>query len=167
MAAHRWITPVITALALTLGASGWAHAQPGGAHHHPSERAGPRHDHRGAHQPMDRAGPRHDTRHAHPGGHPAAKHLAPPPGHARGPHYAPKHHAPKYHARGAGPRHQWYAGSRVPPQYRAARHVVHDWRGHRLHQPPRGHHWVRHGNDYMLVAIATGVITQLVLHHLY
>lgn len=55
-------------------------------------------------------------------------------------------------------------GSRVPPQYRGARYVVQDWRGHRLHQPPRGHHWVQYGSDYMLVAVASGVITQLLIH---
>ncbi|MFZ7337204.1 RcnB family protein, partial [Comamonas jiangduensis] len=37
-------------------------------------------------------------------------------------------------------------------------------RGHRLHQPPRGYHWVQYGGDYMLVAIASGVITQLIIN---
>lgn len=68
------------------------------------------------------------------------------------------------HYRGAGPQHNWVMGSRVPPQYRGTHYVVNDWRGHRLHQPPRGHHWVRYGGDYMLVAIASGVITQLLIN---
>lgn len=55
-------------------------------------------------------------------------------------------------------------GSRIPPQYRSSRYVVHDWRGRRLHQPPRGYHWVQHGGDYMLVAIASGVISQLIIN---
>jgi len=33
-----------------------------------------------------------------------------------------------------------------------------------LHQPPRGYHWVQYGGDYMLVAIASGVITQLIIN---
>jgi Ni/Co efflux regulator RcnB len=41
--------------------------------------------------------------------------------------------------------------------------VVEDWRGHRLSAPPRGYHWVQTGADYVLVAIATGVILQLLL----
>lgn len=153
MPATRWTTTVIAAVALTLGASGLAQAQPG---HHPGARGGPQHHDRGGYHP--------DSRPPHHGWHPGARHPGPPP-HAHGPRHAPR--GPAHHARGVGPKHQWYAGTRVPPQYRGSRHVVHDWRGHRLHQPPRGHHWVRYGNDYMLVAIATGVITQLVLHHLY
>ncbi|MDR2297957.1 MAG: RcnB family protein [Comamonas sp.] len=65
--------------------------------------------------------------------------------------------------RGAGPNHNWVRGSRVPPQYRGYNYVVNDWRGHRLSAPPRGYHWIQNGNDYLLVAIATGVIASLVL----
>lgn len=68
------------------------------------------------------------------------------------------------HYRGAGPQHAWVKGSRIPPQYRSGHYVVNDWRGHRLHQPPRGYHWVQYGGDYMLVAIASGVITQLLIN---
>ena len=32
-----------------------------------------------------------------------------------------------------------------------------------LRPPPRGHHWVRADNDYLLVAIATGVILDMAL----
>ena len=65
--------------------------------------------------------------------------------------------------RGAGPNHNWYRGERVPPQYRSHHYVVNDWRGHHLSAPPRGYHWVQNGSDYLLVAIATGVIAQLIL----
>ena len=44
-------------------------------------------------------------------------------------------------------------------------YVVDDWRGHHLSAPPRGYHWVQTGSDYVLVAIATGVILQLLLSH--
>ena len=64
--------------------------------------------------------------------------------------------------RGAGPDHRWVKGSRVPPQYRAHGYVVNDWRGHRLSAPPRGYHWIQNGGDYLLVAIASGVIAQIV-----
>ena len=66
--------------------------------------------------------------------------------------------------RGAGPDHRWVKGYRVPPQYRGPQYVVQDWRGHHLSAPPRGYHWVQYGGDYMLVAIASGVITQLILN---
>jgi Ni/Co efflux regulator RcnB len=65
--------------------------------------------------------------------------------------------------RGAGPDHSFYRGDRLPPQYRSRQYVVEDWRGHRLSAPPRGYQWVQNGNDYILVAIATGVILNLLL----
>lgn len=64
---------------------------------------------------------------------------------------------------GAGPQGNWVKGSRMPPQYRSHQYVVNDWRGHGLKSPPRGYNWVQYGGDYLLVAIATGVITQLIL----
>jgi Ni/Co efflux regulator RcnB len=67
--------------------------------------------------------------------------------------------------RGAGPDQQFYRGGRLPTQYRSRQYVVDDWRGHHLSAPPRGYHWVQTGNDYVLVAIATGVILQLLLNN--
>ena len=69
--------------------------------------------------------------------------------------------------RGAGPDHRWTRGTRVPPQYRGHNYVVNDWRAHRLPAPPRGHHWIQNGSDYLLVAIATGVIASMVLNSSY
>jgi Ni/Co efflux regulator RcnB len=43
--------------------------------------------------------------------------------------------------------------------------VVDDWRAHHLSAPPRGYHWVQTGADYVLVAIATGIILQLLLNN--
>jgi Ni/Co efflux regulator RcnB len=73
------------------------------------------------------------------------------------------HNDDKRWSRGAGPNHQFYRGGRLPAQYRHRHYVVNDWRGHRLSAPPRGHHWVQTGSDYVLVAIATGIILQLSL----
>lgn len=64
-----------------------------------------------------------------------------------------------YGARGPG----FYRGGRIPTEYRSRQYVVNDWRGHRLSAPPRGQQWVQVGGDYVLVAIATGVILSLVL----
>jgi len=68
-----------------------------------------------------------------------------------------------YEGRGAGPEYRYYRGQRLPPQYRERQYVVEDWRGHHLYAPPRGYHWVQAGGDYLLVAIATGLILQLML----
>jgi Ni/Co efflux regulator RcnB len=65
--------------------------------------------------------------------------------------------------RGAGPNQSWYRGDRLPMEYRHRNYVVDDWRGHHLSAPPRGYYWVQNGGDYLLVAIATGVIAQTIL----
>ena len=59
----------------------------------------------------------------------------------------------------------WRRGDRVPPQYRSSQYVVDNWRDHHLKAPPRGYHWVQVGGDYVLVAIATGIILQLLLQN--
>jgi Ni/Co efflux regulator RcnB len=73
------------------------------------------------------------------------------------------HYDQRRDGRGAGPNHAFYRGERLPVQYRHRQYVVDDWRGHHLSAPPRGYHWVQTGADYVLVAIATGVILQLLL----
>jgi Ni/Co efflux regulator RcnB len=59
----------------------------------------------------------------------------------------------------------WNRGDRLPREYWDRQYVVDDWRGHHLRQPPRGYHWVQSGGDYLLVAIATGIIADLLLNH--
>ena len=66
-------------------------------------------------------------------------------------------------SRGGGPRHDLHRGQRLSKEYRDQRYVVSDWKARHLNAPPRGHQWVRAGNDYVLAAIATGVITQILL----
>ncbi|MGZ8291353.1 MAG: RcnB family protein [Telluria sp.] len=57
-------------------------------------------------------------------------------------------------------------GEYLAHHYRGSRYVVSDWRGRRhLYAPPRGHQWVQAGNDYLLVALATGVIAQVLLNN--
>lgn len=66
-----------------------------------------------------------------------------------------------YGARGP----QWRRGGHVPMEYRRRQYVVNDWRAHNLRRPPSGQQWVQVGADYALIAIATGVITQLILNN--
>lgn len=56
---------------------------------------------------------------------------------------------------------QWRAGDRLPPDYRAKRHVIAKPAMYHLHRPPRGHQWVRVGPDAVLVVIGTGVVIEL------
>lgn len=60
------------------------------------------------------------------------------------------------------PHADWRRGGRVPQEYRGRNYVVEDWRGYRLQQPPRGYQWVGVGGDFVLAAIATGVIAQII-----
>ena len=71
-----------------------------------------------------------------------------------------------YNGRGAGPRYDMRRGGYVSHEYRGSRYVVSDWHRHRgLYAPQRGYHWVQAGNDYMLVAMATGLIAQVLLNN--
>ncbi len=74
------------------------------------------------------------------------------------------HNDERRKGRGAGPNHEYYRGDRLPAEYRHRNYVVNDWRGHHLSAPPRGYQWVQSGSDYVLIAIATGIIAQLLLN---
>jgi Ni/Co efflux regulator RcnB len=65
--------------------------------------------------------------------------------------------------RGGGPRKNLRRGGKLDKEYRDKRYVVNDWNQRHLSAPPRGHQWVRAGNDYVLAAIATGIIAQVFL----
>jgi Ni/Co efflux regulator RcnB len=70
-----------------------------------------------------------------------------------------------WHGRGAGPEHDWYRGGYLPREYRGRNYVVDDWRNHHLYAPPAGYHWVQApGGDYVLAAIATGLIAAILLN---
>jgi Ni/Co efflux regulator RcnB len=62
------------------------------------------------------------------------------------------------------PAHGWKRGDTVPAEYRDNRYVVNDWRGHHLHEPPAGYHWVQVNGDFVLAAVATGVIADVLLN---
>lgn len=56
---------------------------------------------------------------------------------------------------------RWAKGQRFDRRYAQNYRDIPNWqqyRGRRLYQPPRGYHWVRSGNDAVLVAVAGGLI---------
>ncbi|MBP7649454.1 MAG: RcnB family protein [Phenylobacterium sp.] len=57
--------------------------------------------------------------------------------------------------------HAWHRGERLPSYYRSSNYYVSDYGRYGLRAPPRGHRWVRADNDYVLAAIATGLIVQV------
>lgn len=85
-------------------------------------------------------------------------------GHYWQPQY--RYRAPVRYVRPAGYRHvRWGVGHRLPPAYYARPYYV-DYSAYHLPPPPRGHRWVRHDNDVILVALATGLVLD-VLYDLY
>ena len=56
---------------------------------------------------------------------------------------------------------RWARGERLPSNYRTRSHYV-DYRRHHLRQPPRGYQWVQVNNQYLMVALASGMIWQIV-----
>jgi Ni/Co efflux regulator RcnB len=56
----------------------------------------------------------------------------------------------------------WSRGAILPPYYRG--YVVSDYHRHHLRRPPRGYVWYRVGDDYLLAAIATGLIFEIITH---
>ena len=59
-------------------------------------------------------------------------------------------------------RNDWRRGERF--DYRRARnyHVINDYRVYRLRTPPRGYHYVRAGNDAILVGVTSGIIAGII-----
>ena len=58
---------------------------------------------------------------------------------------------------------QWRRGAALPPYYRGA--PIYDYGGYRLRQPPRGYAWYQAGDDYILAAIATGIIFEIIANN--
>ncbi|NML34700.1 RcnB family protein [Paraburkholderia sp. G-4-1-8] len=96
--------------------------------------------------------PSHGPQRPGPDGHPG------PQGRGQGPHDADVRRPG-----GPMPHADWHKGDRLPAEYRDRSYVVDDWRGHGLEAPPRGYHWVGVNGDYVLAAVATGVIASVLL----
>lgn len=65
------------------------------------------------------------------------------------------------------PRHstRWQRGGYLPHEYRSNSYYVNNWNAHPgLYAPPYGHQWVNVGSDYLLVALATGLIANLLVN---
>lgn len=55
---------------------------------------------------------------------------------------------------------RWRRGQVLPPAYRGA--VVSDFGRYHLRRPPRGYYWVHEGDDFVLVAMGTGLIFDVI-----
>ncbi len=73
----------------------------------------------------------------------------------RGGYYAPRGY-------GGGPPHsyQFVRGQRLPQEYRD--YVVNDYAAYHLRRPPRGYYWYRAGDDFVLAALGSGLIFEVI-----
>lgn len=74
-----------------------------------------------------------------------------------------RRHDGRYYYNARGP--EFRRGGYIPREYRNRQYVVSNYRAYRLAPPPRGQQWVQVGGDYVLVAIATGLIANIILNH--
>ena len=123
-------------------------------------------DDRGRGHGPDRRDGRDDRRYGHgyQDGYRDARRHAPPPRvvvrHAPPPPPMMGHRMPP------PPPYGWARGVDYRRHYQGPIYVVNDYQRYHLRQPPRGHRWVRDDRgNYLLVAIATGIIADLLLHH--
>ncbi|KSB88809.1 hypothetical protein AS593_23135 [Caulobacter vibrioides] len=58
---------------------------------------------------------------------------------------------------------RWAKGQRLDARYRGDGYYVKDYRRHGLRQPPRGYRWQRVDNQYVLAAVATGIIASVII----
>jgi len=132
--------------ALALASTTLAVAAPQDRDHHGPDN---RHDDRGRHDdhgPGDRG---HDDHGRYRDDRRWEGHRPPPP-HYYGHGYDHRPPPPRYYG-------HWERGHR----YYGRNVVVYDYGSYRLRPPPRGYHWVRENNDFLLVALATGVILDI------
>ena len=54
----------------------------------------------------------------------------------------------------------WRRGQHLPPDFRGD--IVSDYARYHLRRPPRGYYWYRAGDDFVLVAVATGMIFDVI-----
>lgn len=79
-----------------------------------------------------------------------------------GTHGAPQQHDMQHQPmphESMGGGHSWHSGDR----YNGSRNYVRNWNEYHLHRPPQGYEWVQDGSEFVLIAVATGVITDVIL----
>ncbi|MBP2558870.1 Ni/Co efflux regulator RcnB [Neorhizobium galegae] len=57
---------------------------------------------------------------------------------------------------------RWSKGHRMTAGERRRMAEIRDYRRYRLSAPPRGYHWVKVDNDFLLVGVASGVISSFI-----
>ncbi|WP_191236896.1 RcnB family protein [Cobetia marina] len=121
--------------------------------------------------PDDRGQGQHHQQRKHSQGNQQGNHQGNHQGNQQGQkHQAKQQHAAQGHGKAraghhsAGPQH-WKRGDHVSRDYYGnKRYWVSDWKAHHLSRPPEGHRWLNVDGRYVLTAVATGVITAIILN---
>ncbi len=56
--------------------------------------------------------------------------------------------------------HQWHNGD----HYNGSRHYVTNYHAYHLSPPPAGYQWVQDGSQFVLIAVASGIIANVILN---
>ncbi|MBB5859977.1 RcnB family protein [Xanthomonas arboricola] len=123
-------------MVVSLLTSGAAFATPQQHDDRDRDRSAQRHDARGPDRRDDHRDDRHDDKRDH----------------------RPSAHNDDHRNDRRGPPYR--RGERLAPDHRGTR--VTDYRKHHLNTPQRGHEWRRVDNNYVLIAVATGLIASVV-----
>ena len=133
------------------------------------------HDHRGGGGRGEVHGDGRGRGGGYPGGgyHPA---QGGPPGPGYGPGPAPRYApgygfgypdprrggypGPRFGGGGPGHSYRFVRGQLLPPDYRGE--VVSDYGRYHLRRPPRGYYWYRAGDDFVLAALGSGLIFEVI-----
>lgn len=76
-----------------------------------------------------------------------------------------RHHGKK-HKHKAWKRDHYRRGDRIEVVHVERRYYVDDYAHYHLRRPPHGHRWIRTDDGrYLLVAVASGIIADILLHH--
>lgn len=59
----------------------------------------------------------------------------------------------------------WRRGATLPPYYRSNSYRVYDYGRYGLRPPPRGYYWYNDNGNYLLAAVATGLILDVIINH--
>ncbi|MFB9947331.1 RcnB family protein [Rhizobium puerariae] len=77
-------------------------------------------------------------------------------------HGPDRHRAPVVEKKVVIKKTRWVKGHRMTHAERRRMAEIRDYRRYRLSAPPRGYRWVRVDNDFLMVGIATGVISSII-----
>jgi Ni/Co efflux regulator RcnB len=151
---HFFLSTLSAGLALTLMSAPMAMAQPA-PNHDSTHMMAPGHSEK-SNMPMPHQ--------ATPAAHmqmPQHRAMGQKPGHGEAANMAMPHEAtPTQRMAYSG--HAWHHGD----HYNGGRQVVNNWQYYHLHQPPAGYEWVQDGSQFVLIAVASGIVADVIANAL-